>query len=165
MTAEYDAVIAPVALNHALPLAFVKAIITVESAFNPRAVRHEPQLQTFSAGLMQILLTTARSMGYTGTSGQPSDLSGIFDPATNVEYGCRWLSHCVRLAGNLEGGASAYNGGYRPALGFGHPAPKDLQVCLAHDQASGACIRWQAVKAGEYANQGYVDRVKGAMAA
>lgn len=161
---ELDVLIAQEGGKHHLPAAFVKAIVAQESSFDPGAVRHEPQINDFSAGLMQVLLGTARSMGYTGTSGQPSDLSGIFDPQTNLEYGCRWLSHCLVVAGSQAGAASMYNGGWRPLLGFGRPVVRDLTVCLIHDQKTGDCIKSRLVKAGEYANQEYVDSVMRFMA-
>ncbi len=156
---ELDALIAVEAPKRHLPPAFVKAIVAQESSFDPGAIRHEPQINDFSAGLMQVLLGTARSMGYQGTSGQPSDLSGIFDPRTNLEYGCRWLSHCLVVAGSLEGAASMYNGGWRPLLGFGRPVLRDITVCLIHDQHTGDCIKQRLVPAGEYANQDYVNSV------
>lgn len=66
--------------------ALVLAIIEVESSFNPRAYRAEPQINDASRGLMQLLLSTARDRGY------PGDEEGLFDPETNIRLGVMQLA-------------------------------------------------------------------------
>ena len=120
----------------------VKAIIAVESGFNPMAYRAEPARPSLpptadfpqggdaSFGLMQLLARTARGLGYIG------QLDGLFNPSINIDLGVRLLSNDLRRTGSLTDSVSAYNGGIRPSLGYGSP-----------------------LASGKYANQSYVDSV------
>lgn len=150
----FDAVITAAAGRHGIPPALFKGLIAHESKFNPGAVRGEVKLGDRSHGLTQILLATAKGEGYTG------DSAGLFDPATNVEYGARYLARQYRrVGGNWPAALSAYNGGYRPTLAFGQRATAPGRVCLARSQTTGDCIRWHSYSAGEFGNQPYVDTV------
>ncbi len=133
--------------------ALILAVIGIESAFKPTAVRGEPHLNDSSYGLMQLLGTTARGLGYTGAP------SGLFDPIVNIELGALLLRDLVRArGGSLEKALSEYNGGYRPALGFGEPATKVVTgLCLARN-AAGECIKRVNVPVGKFGNQEYVDK-------
>ena len=51
-------------------LSEVMAFCQVESAFRPRASRFEPRLNESSYGLMQVLASTAKSVGLVGTPDQ-----------------------------------------------------------------------------------------------
>ena len=158
--ARWDDIIKDAASRHGVPYPLVQAVIGRESQFNPAAWRAEPAIGDGSAGLMQILLGTARGEGYTGPLGDSRSLTGLFDPATNIEYGTAYLARQYGRAGGDEAGAvSAYNGGWRPELGFGRPATKPLRLCLARSQTEGQCIKWRDVKPGEYGNQPHVDAV------
>ncbi len=137
------------ATAHGLPVSLVLAIMSQESGFRASAYRAEPKINDGSHGLMQLLYRTADSLGYRGPVGEASKLSGLYDPATNIELGAKLLAANLRLAGDIGGAISAYNGGYRPNLGFGKPAMKALTVCLARDQVTGKCIRSRDVPAGE----------------
>jgi soluble lytic murein transglycosylase-like protein len=63
----------------------VMSYIQIESSFNPKATRFEPRLNQSSYGLMQPLLSTARSCGYSGAP------EGLYDPRTNITVGMRYL--------------------------------------------------------------------------
>jgi soluble lytic murein transglycosylase-like protein len=138
-----------------VPAAIIRAVIAVESGGNPLAERKEPGGES-SRGLMQLLLGTARSLGYTGPP------EGLFDPAVNVRLGTAYLWQLYQRAGDWPGAISAYNGGWRPSLGFGRRLGRPMVVCLARD-AEGRCIRSRRAAAGEFANQPYVDRVLAAL--
>lgn len=155
---DFDAIINPVALKYNIEPAFLKAVIAQESRFNPKASRSEPQLHDASAGLMQILYSTAKDKGYRGTFGSPTDLTGLFDPAINVEFGARYLRDCLARTSAHGNAASMYNGGYRPNLGFGERATRQVTICLARD-SNGKCVKSRTVPPGEFANQEYVDNV------
>lgn len=143
-----------------VPYPLVQSVIATESQFKPEVWRGEPAIGDASRGLMQILYKTARSVGYAGGIGDPARLTGLFDPATNIEFGTQYLAQMYHMAGdNPAGAASAYNGGWRPNLGFGKVATKAMRICQARDQKTGDCIKWRDVKAGEYSNQPYVDAV------
>lgn len=149
----FDAEIAAAAAAESIPAPLLKAVIGQESKFDPNAIRLEPHGEA-SRGLMQLLYATAQEVGYAGAP------EGLFDPAVNVALGARYLKKKIAQAGSADGGISAYNGGYRPEIGFGAPATHPLTVCLAHD-AAGNCIQTHAVAAGEFANQAYVNAVRG----
>jgi soluble lytic murein transglycosylase-like protein len=98
-----------------LPASLVQRVIARESGGNPRAVH------AGNYGLMQIRLSTARAMGYTGSA------AGLLDPQTNMTYGMRYLAGAYRAAGGNESRAIAlYQRGYyyqAKAQGFSPYAP------------------------------------------
>ncbi len=145
--------------TYQVPEGVILAIVGQESGWNPRAMRIEQKINDASYGLMQLLARTARSLGYTGSRGEAAHLTGLFDPKTNIDLGCKLLVQNLKLAGNWTGAISAYNGGWRPKIGFGRPADHELSICLARDQKTGECITRRKVPLGEYANQPYVDAV------
>jgi soluble lytic murein transglycosylase-like protein len=84
-----------------LPASLVQRVIARESGGNPRA------MHAGNYGLMQIRLSTARAMGYTGSA------AGLLDPQTNMTYGMRYLAGAYRAAGGNENRAIAlYSRGY-----------------------------------------------------
>jgi soluble lytic murein transglycosylase-like protein len=106
----YDGLIQQAASDNSLDPALIKGIIAQESNFVARAYRAEPQINDASYGLMQLLYQTAKGMGYTGTA------QGLFDPATNIQYGAAFLSDLIRQSDNagygVESAISAYNAGF-----------------------------------------------------
>jgi soluble lytic murein transglycosylase-like protein len=84
-----------------LPASLVERVIRRESGGNPRAVH------AGNYGLMQIRLSTAHAMGYTGSA------AGLLDPQTNMTYALRYLAGAYRAAGGNESRAVAlYSRGY-----------------------------------------------------
>lgn len=155
----WDAIVQAASVRFGVPVSLIKAIIGQESAFRPTAYRAEPAIKDASIGLMQILLATAKGEGYTGSAGSASSLSGLYDPTTNIMYGTSYLATCLARCNNIIPSAvSAYNGGFRPDIGFGAPSPKRVTVCLRRD-TTGTCIESRTVEAGQYANQPYVNSV------
>lgn len=156
---KWDALIESAASRFQVPADLVRAIIAVESQFNPAAYRIETAQNDQSSGLMQILLNTARGEGYNGPLGEPGSLTGIFNPSMNIVFGTSYLAgQYERAGGDVEATASAYNGGWNPSLGFGAKATRPVTVCLARDR-NGKCIKVRNVPVGEYGNQPYVDAV------
>lgn len=135
------------ARSFGLDSALVQAIIEVESAGNPWAVRFEPAwryfsfprewasrlgvtfetestLQACSWGLMQIMGSVAREYHFDGP------LPRLCEPELGLKYGCMHLSKFARLYPSESDVIAAYNGGSpRKTVG------------------------------GMYLNQAYVDRV------
>jgi len=156
--ATWDEAVRLVATRYGVEPALIKAIIGQESAFRPTAYRTESALGDASIGLMQILYSTARGEGYTGPVGAVSSLTGLYDPATNITFGTSYLARQLARTGNIPAAISAYNGGYRPEIGFGQQAINPVTICLLRDSA-GKCIRTRNVAIGEFANQPYVNAV------
>jgi soluble lytic murein transglycosylase-like protein len=84
-----------------VPASLIDRVIRRESGGNPRAVH------AGNYGLMQIKLSTARAMGYTGSA------AGLLDRQTNMTYAVRYLAGAYRAAGGNEARAVAlYSRGY-----------------------------------------------------
>jgi len=89
-----------------VPAGLIRAIITVESGWNPYAVRQEPRIGDASYGLMQILGGTARDLGFSGTS------SDLLNPSINVHWGVKYLkSRIERYPSDIDAAIAAYNSG------------------------------------------------------
>lgn len=87
------------AQRHQVDPALVKAVISTESGWNPRAVSRKGAL-----GLMQLIPETAQRYGV----GDP------FDPAQNVEGGTTYLKSLLdKYDGDLPKTLAAYNAGER----------------------------------------------------
>lgn len=84
-----------------VPQSLIDRVIRRESGGNPRAMSHG------NYGLMQISLSTARAMGYTGAA------VGLLDPQTNMNYALRYLAGAYRAAGgNAARAIALYSRGY-----------------------------------------------------
>jgi len=160
----YDDAVRAASAEFGVRVPLIKAVIGRESAFVPTAKRGEPQIGDASYGLMQLLYSTAKGLGYAGTP------EGLLDPATNIRFGTMLLAQNLSRTGGDEASAiSAYNGGWRPSLGFGARATRPLRVCLAWKQTAPRdaklrvltrdCAKIQNVAPGEFANQPHVDAV------
>ena len=130
---SYNEIITLNASQTGLPERLIAAVIQVESAGNPNAIRFEPSFYTmvqregfktpaevskpteltarsFSWGLMQIMGQVARERGCT----EPY-LSALCEPAAGIHWGCRQLARCRDRFLKTHGWAAvtaAYNGGF-----------------------------------------------------
>jgi hypothetical protein len=149
----YDSFIADASSKWGVPVPIIKGIIAQESQFNPLATRQE--VGDTSTGLMQLLLSTARGLGYTGTA------AGLYEPAVNIDLGTHLIANLWQELGDWGAVFSAYNGGIRPEIAMGARASRVITgVCLAKD-ARGNCLTKVNVQPGQFANQPYVDAVAG----
>ena len=87
--------------RHGVPTWFALRIAKIESGYNPGARGAAGEI-----GVFQLKCQTARGLGYRGSCG------GLYNAATNVQYGLKHLSLAVRSSkGNLKLAASKHNGG------------------------------------------------------
>lgn len=114
--------------KHRCPYDIMRAIVTVESHWDPHAVRYEKNykylfyprkyavllnipyttekiLQQMSWGLGQVMGGTAREMGYNGP------LPRLSDPAIGLEYACIYFHKRCNQYYTLKEKISAYNAG------------------------------------------------------
>lgn len=154
----YKSLIERAAAKYGVDADLIRAVIAQESSFRSAASRTELLLNDSSQGLMQITLSTARGLGFNGTSAQLST------PENSIEFGTKYLASCLATrAGNIEDAVSMYNGGFRPKLAFGKVAgTTPTRVCLAWNQTQkGVCDRWYVPAPGQYGNQPHVNKVIG----
>ena len=99
---RYSAMISNHALANDIPLDLALAVVQHESRFDADA-----KGQAGEIGLMQIKLATARDMGFEGRAEE------LYDPATNIRWGMKYLGEARQLADGSEYGTlSKYNGGH-----------------------------------------------------
>jgi Transglycosylase SLT domain len=85
---EYGAIIERESRAYGLPPALLDAVMSVESSYDPAVVGMDGEI-----GLMQVLPSTARMLGFIGTPAQ------LADPEVNIHYGAKYLAGAWRLAG------------------------------------------------------------------
>lgn len=99
---QYRAIVEHEAQDSGLPAALVDAIMAVESRYNPAVIGADGEI-----GLMQVMLPTARMLGFAGTAEQ------LAMPATNIHYGAAYLAGAWRLSGgDLCTAAMKYRAGH-----------------------------------------------------
>jgi soluble lytic murein transglycosylase-like protein len=107
---DYDAAIARAAGAANVQAELVRAVIVVESGFNPRAISRRGAI-----GLMQLLPSTARRYG----------AFNAFDPEQNIHAGARYLADLITRYGKdkLELVLAAYNAGENAVARYGGRVP------------------------------------------
>jgi soluble lytic murein transglycosylase-like protein len=94
------------AKQHGLDPALVKAVIAVESAYEPTAVSAKGAI-----GLMQVIPATAERYGL-ASDARRSVVQKLMDPATNLSIGTRYLAELIgRFENDLTLALAAYNAG------------------------------------------------------
>ena len=96
---DYDAYILEASQMYGIPVAFIKAVIKIESNFNPRAVS-----KVGAMGLMQLMPGTAEHM----------QVSDPFDPHQNILGGTKYLR---RLSDRYDGDINLILSGYHAGPG------------------------------------------------
>jgi soluble lytic murein transglycosylase-like protein len=106
---RYEPLILEHANRQALRPELVRAVIQVESGFNPRALSPKGAM-----GLMQLMPATARSLG----------VNNPWDPAQNIRGGTDYLRQLLdEYEGNEELALAAYNAGSGAVAKYGRRIP------------------------------------------
>lgn len=106
---HYGDIIDRAAQRFRVPAALVRAVIHVESAFNPRAVSPKGAM-----GLMQLMPEVAKMRG----------VKRPFDPGENIQGGTRHLAYLLeRFQGNRKLALAAYNAGEGAVQKYGGVPP------------------------------------------
>lgn len=104
--ARFDSLVMRNARDAGLEPALVKAVIAVESGYDPDAVSGKG-----AVGLMQVLPDTGERYGMSGDA-KRSIADKLKEPAINLRVGTRYLKELVaRYAGDLKRALAAYNAG------------------------------------------------------
>ena len=106
-TTDFDPIIERAATRHDIDARIVKAVIQVESAFQPRALSPKGAM-----GLMQLMPKTARQY----------QARNPYDPVSNIEAGTRYLRQLLNEF-ELPLALAAYNAGEGAVRRFGGIPP------------------------------------------
>jgi soluble lytic murein transglycosylase-like protein len=103
---RYESLIETHARSNGLDPALVKAVVAVESGFDPLAVSPKG-----AVGLMQVVPATGERYGLIADA-RKSIAGKLLDPATNVRIGTRYLRDLLaRFANDVSLALAAYNAG------------------------------------------------------
>ena len=106
---EYDPIIERYADEHGIDPTFVRAVIQVESNFDPNCVSVKG-----ARGLMQLMPATAKRFGVTS----------IHDPEQNIRGGVEYLAYLMQLFnGDLRRVLAGYNAGEGAVMRYGGIPP------------------------------------------
>lgn len=90
------------AATYGVPSSLAHAVVRHESNFQPNVRGKAGEI-----GLMQIKLSTARGLGYSGSA------KGLYEPSTNIQYGMKYLAQAQKLGGGSTCGTILkYNAGH-----------------------------------------------------
>jgi soluble lytic murein transglycosylase-like protein len=118
--AEYDALVSSHASANGVPELLVHRVILRESRYQPHLVGRGGTI-----GLMQIKLSTARGLGYTG------DAAGLRDPNTNLTYAVKYLAGAYLVANGDSNRAVAYY-----ASGYYYAAKRQRLTHIRHTESA-----------------------------
>lgn len=108
LPSTYDDVIEDAAATHGVRADLVRAVIHVESGFNPRARSHKGAM-----GLMQLMPKTAADLG----------VDNPWDPVQNIRGGVAYLGSLIREFGDEVLALAAYNAGPGAVNRYGQQVP------------------------------------------
>ncbi|MEG2295323.1 MAG: lytic transglycosylase domain-containing protein, partial [Oscillospiraceae bacterium] len=104
---KYSDLVLKAATKYNLPKELIFAVINVESTFNPNAVSNAG-----ATGLMQITKDTFDWINKQTKNPSGYVYESLFDPAINIDYGCRLFSMAIKEFGNLNNAIYSYHAGW-----------------------------------------------------
>lgn len=106
---KFGTIIDVAARTYGVDSAFVHAVVSAESGFNPRAISPKG-----ASGLMQLMPATAQRYG----------VKDIMDPVENIHGGVKYLKDLLAMFnGNWELAAAGYNAGENAVIRHGNRIP------------------------------------------
>ena len=98
----YEKIIVRYAKTYGVPVGLAKAVVKIESGFRPNLRGKAGEI-----GLMQVKLSTARGLGYSGSA------MALYNPDTNIRYGMKYLAMAHKIGGKTTCGTILrYNAGH-----------------------------------------------------
>ena len=130
--AKYEPLIRAAATRHGLDPQLVKAVVAVESGFEPRAISEKG-----AVGLMQVLPATGERYGVRADKKRSVD-EKLTDPTLNLEIGTRYLADLRKMfASRPDLALAAYNAGENAVIRFRNvipPFPETIAYVKLVDQ-------------------------------
>jgi len=145
---KYDPIIERYADRYGVDPTFVRAVIQVESDFNPNCVSHKG-----ARGLMQLMPATARRFGVTK----------VHDPEQNIHGGVRYLAYLMKLFNeDLPRVLAGYNAGENAVLKYGGIPPYEetgtyvkRALTVYHGRPYGGAISFAGRRGGKKLRGGF----------
>jgi len=107
--ARFDQAVEKASRTHGLESALLHAVISVESAYNPKAVSKKG-----AAGLMQLMPGTAKRYG----------VADPFDPVQNLNGGAKYLRDLLNMfSSDMSLALAAFNAGEGAVVKYGNRIP------------------------------------------
>jgi len=155
---KYDPIIERYAARYGVDPTFVRAVIQVESDFNPNCVSHKG-----ARGLMQLMPATARRFG----------VSKVHDPEQNIHGGVRYLAYLMDLFNeDLPRVLAGYNAGENAVLKYGGIPPYEetgtyvkRALTVYHGRPYGGSISFAGRRTGKKLRGGFGAKVMQPVAA
>ena len=145
---KYDPIIEQYSAKYGVDPTLVRAVIQVESDFNPNCVSHKG-----ARGLMQLMPATARRFGVTK----------LHDPEQNIHGGVRYLAYLLDLFNeDLPRVLAGYNAGENAVLKYGGIPPYEetgtyvkRAMTVYHGRPYGGSISFAGRRGGKKLSGGF----------
>lgn len=155
---KYDPIIERYADRYGVDPTLVRAVIQVESDFNPNCVSHKG-----ARGLMQLMPATAKRFG----------VSTVHDPEQNIHGGVRYLAYLLDLFNeDLPRVLAGYNAGENAVLKYGGIPPYEetgtyvkRAMTVYHGRPYGGSISFAGRRGGKKLRGGFGAQVMQPVAA
>ena len=143
---HYEDLVRDACARHEVDPYLACAIIKCESDWHPEAVS-----RVGARGLMQLTDVACSDMISMGIVDPSYDASNLFDPATNIEFGCAVLGYLQDNLATEDEAIAAYNAGigtlYRWREEYGDDPEKELEQVIDYPETAAYLQRVREAKA------------------